>query len=120
MTVATPRKKKSFGPVISGNSPGIDSSMVANTRSRSTSAEKSLPPSSNEQLVSFNYVKELRSVQESSMKAFLSVFMENCNMRIDNLTCAIAQIKQSLEFTEAQVVKQNDVPTQLAAVSDAV
>ena len=86
------------------------------------SAEKSLPSSSNEQLVSFNYVKELLSVQESSMKAFLSVFMENCNMRIDNLTREIAQFKQSLEFTQAQVdfLKQNSVTTQLAEVSDAV
>ena len=97
--------------------------MATNTRSRSTSAEKSLPPSSNEQLVSFNYVKELLSVQESSMKTFLSVFMENCNMRIDNLTREIAQFKQSLKFTQAQVddlLKQNSVTTQLAEVSDAV
>ena len=48
-------------------------------------------------------VKELLKQQESTLKVFLSAFMDSVNTRIDNLMKDVQSVKSSLEFTQAQV-----------------
>ena len=48
-------------------------------------------------------VKELLKQQESTLKVFLSAFMDSVNTRIDNLMKGVQSVKSSLEFTQAQV-----------------
>ena len=48
-------------------------------------------------------VKELLKQQESTLKVFLSAYMESVNTGIDNLMKDVQSVKSSLEFTQAQV-----------------
>ena len=48
-------------------------------------------------------VKELLKQQESTLKVFLSTYMDSVNTRIDNLMKDVQSVKSSLEFTQAQV-----------------
>ena len=48
-------------------------------------------------------VKELLKQQESTLKVFLSAYMDSVNTRIDNLMKDVQSVKSSLEFTQAQV-----------------
>ena len=48
-------------------------------------------------------VKELLKQQESTLKMFLSAYMDSVNTRIDNLMKDVQSVKSSLEFTQAQV-----------------
>jgi len=58
---------------------------MANTHSKSSS-EKSVPErTSDTDYLSLSVVKELLSAQESAMKSFFAVFVDNSNTRIDKL-----------------------------------
>ena len=46
--------------------------------------------------------KELLKQQESTLKVFLSAYMDSVNTRIDNLMKDVQSVKSSLEFTQAQ------------------
>ena len=46
-------------------------------------------------------VKELFKKQESTLKVFLSAYMDSVNTRIDNLMKDVQSVKSSLEFTQA-------------------
>ena len=48
-------------------------------------------------------VKELLTQQESTLKVFLSAYLDSVNNRIDNLMKDVQSVKSSLEFTQAQV-----------------
>ena len=48
-------------------------------------------------------VKELLKQQESTLKVFLSAFMDSVNTRIDNLMKDVQSVKSTLEFTQTQV-----------------
>ena len=48
-------------------------------------------------------VKELLKQQESTLKVFLSAYLDSVNNRIDNLMKDVQSVKSSLEFTQAQV-----------------
>ena len=48
-------------------------------------------------------MKELLKQQESTLKVFLSAYMDSVNTRIDNLMKDVQSVKSSLEFTQAQV-----------------
>ena len=48
-------------------------------------------------------VKELLKQQESTLKVFLSAFMDSVNTRIDSFMKDVQSVKSSLEFTQAQV-----------------
>lgn len=48
-------------------------------------------------------VKELLKQQESTLKVFLSAYMDSDNTRIDILMKDVQSVKSSLEFTQAQV-----------------
>ena len=48
-------------------------------------------------------LKELLKQQESTLKVFLSAYMDSVNTRIDNLMKDVQSVKSSLEFTQAQV-----------------
>ena len=48
-------------------------------------------------------VKELFKQQESTLKVFLSAFMDSVNTRIDNLMKDVQSVKSTLEFTQTQV-----------------
>ena len=48
-------------------------------------------------------VKELLKQQESTLKVFLSAYMDSVDTRIDNLMKDVQSVKSSLEFTQGQV-----------------
>ena len=48
-------------------------------------------------------VKMLPTQQESTLKVFLSAYMDSVNTRTDNLMKDVQSVKSSLEFTQAQV-----------------
>ena len=48
-------------------------------------------------------VKELLKQQESTLKVFLSAYMDSVNTRIDNLMKDVQSVKSTLEFTQTQV-----------------
>ena len=73
-----------------------------NTRSRSKS-EKANADATESQSIPLRFIKELLSVQESSMKSFFSAYMDSTNVRIDNLIKEVRDLKASLEFTQSQV-----------------
>ena len=50
-----------------------------------------------------NLVKELLKLQESTLKVFLSAYMDSVNTRIENLMEDVQSVKSSLEFTQTQV-----------------
>jgi len=70
-------------------------------------AQKKFWVEENSIMINLNVVKELLKVQESSMKAFFSTFVESTNKRIDDfissITKDVADFKTSLEHTQAQV-----------------
>lgn len=55
------------------------------------------------QNIPLHIVKELLSIQESSMKSFFVAYMNSTNSRIDNLIKEVQDLKMSLEYSQAQV-----------------
>ena len=53
--------------------------------------------------MSLKFVKELLEQQQSTMKTFISAFMDSVNVRIDSLIKDVASIRTSFEFTQGQV-----------------
>ena len=85
------------------------------TRSKSSSAEKSAEKPSEEGLVPLHVVKELLSIQESSLKEFFATFVENTNKRIDDLIEKVSTITTSLEFTQGEL---KDLKAQTLSIAD--
>ena len=76
---------------------------MATTRSKSAPETKRGFQEVDEAFVSLKFVKELLEQQQSTMKTFISAFMNSVNVRIDSLIKDVAIIKTSLEFTQGQV-----------------
>lgn len=80
---------------------------MASGRRSQSSDKNSKENEENPLMINLNLVKELLAVQESSMKAFFSTFVESTNKRIDDfistITKDVADLKNSLEYTQAQV-----------------
>lgn len=56
---------------------------MASTRSKSSSDKNQNPNNTESELILLTMVKELIKVQESTIKSFLSVYMDSRNKRID-------------------------------------
>ena len=76
---------------------------MAATRSKTTSESRRGNPEEDDIQMPLKLVKELLKQQESTLKMFLSAFMDSVNTRIDNLIKDVQSVKSSLEFTQAQV-----------------
>ena len=91
--------------------------MAGGTRSkRSEKIDQEPEPEVN--MCSLDLVKELLSVQESTMKSFLSVFAESTNTILDNIIKDIQALRTSLEFsqTEIAVLKEANCSKRLEAL----
>ena len=75
---------------------------MATTRSKTSSVKNQSSEDSDMDMISLLVVKELLKVQESSIKSFLSVYMDNTNQRLDQIIRTVQDLKNSLEFTQAQ------------------
>ena len=58
---------------------------MAATRSKTASETKRGYQEGDETLVSLKFVKELLEQQQSTMKTFISAFMDSVNVRVDSL-----------------------------------
>ncbi|CAH3133375.1 unnamed protein product [Porites lobata] len=76
---------------------------MAATRSKTSSDSKRGNFEEDDVQLPLKLVKELLKQQESTLKVFLSAFMDSVNTRIDNLMKDVQSVKSSLEFTQAQV-----------------
>lgn len=75
---------------------------MATTRSKTGSVSNRSSKDTDMDMISLSVVKELLKVQESSIKSFLSVYMDNTNQRLDQIIRTVQDLKNSLEFTQAQ------------------
>ena len=76
---------------------------MATTRSKPAPETKRGFQEVDETLVSLKFVKELLEQQQSTMKTFISAFMDSVNVRNDSLIKDDASISTSVEFTQGQV-----------------
>ena len=76
---------------------------MAATRSKTSSDSKRGNFEEDDVQMPLKLVKELLKQQESTLKVFLSAFMDSVNSRIDNLMKDVQSVKSRLEFTQAQV-----------------
>ena len=76
---------------------------MAATHSKTASETKRGYQEGDETLVSLKFVKELLEQQQSTMKTFISAFMDSVNVRVDSLIKDVASFRTSLEFTQGQV-----------------
>ena len=76
---------------------------MAATRSKTSSDPKRGNLEEDDVQMPLKLVKELLKQQESTLKVFLSAYMDSVNTRIDNLMKDVQSVKSSLEFTQAQV-----------------
>ena len=76
---------------------------MAATRSKTSSDSKRGNFEEDDVQMPPKLVKELLMQQESTLKVFLSAYMDSVNTRIDNLMKDVQSVKSSLEFTQAQV-----------------
>ena len=76
---------------------------MAATRSKTSSDSKRGNFEEDDVQMPLKLVKELLKQQESTLKVFLSAYMDSVNTRIDNLMKDVQSVKSSLEFTQAQV-----------------
>ena len=76
---------------------------MAATRSKTSSDSKRGNFEKDDVQMPLNLVKELLKQQESTLKVFLSAYMDSVNTRIDILMKDVQSVKSSLEFTQAQV-----------------
>ena len=77
--------------------------IMAATHSKTSSDSKSGNLEKDNMQMPLKLVKELLKQQESTLKVFLSAYMDSVNTRIDNLMKDVQSVKSSLEFTQAQV-----------------
>ena len=75
---------------------------MATTCSKTSSVKNQISEDSDMDMIFLSVVKELLKVQESSIKSFLSVYMDNTNQRLDQIIQTVQDLKNSLEFTQAQ------------------
>lgn len=85
------------------------------TGSQSGKSEVELACASEGDLVSLSTLKEMMAAQESLMKSFFESFIESVNTRVDDLVQTVASLKASIEFTQTDVTKLEEVEE---AVSD--
>ena len=78
------------------------SAKSTNTRLKSSSSSNLSSQDANIDMISLSVVKELLKVQESSIKSFLSVYMDNKNQQLDQIIRSVQDIKNSLEFTQGE------------------
>ena len=71
---------------------------MATTRSKSTSGKNSSSKDINMDMISLSVVKELLNVQESSIKSFMSVYMDNTSQRLDKIIQTVQDFKTSLDL----------------------
>ena len=87
---------------------------MATTRSKVSSAEK---VTQDEDLVPLSIVKELLKAQETTMKSFLTAFVEETikriDKRIDDLSKEVKSIITSLEFTQEELKDLKEVHANL-------
>ena len=76
---------------------------MAATRSKTSCVSKRGNFEEDDVQMPLKLVKELLKQQESTLKVFLSAYMDSVNTRIDNLKKDVQSVKSSLEFTRAQV-----------------
>ena len=76
---------------------------MAATRSKTSSDSKRGNFAEDDVLMPPKLVKELLKQQESTLKVFLSAYMDSVSTRIDILMKDVQSAKSSLEFTQAQV-----------------
>ena len=76
---------------------------MAATRSKTSSDSKRGNFAEDDVLMPLKLVKELLKQQESTLKVFLSAYMDSVNTRIYILMKDVQSAKSSLEFTQAQV-----------------
>ena len=77
------------------------SAKSTNTDLKSSSSSNPSSEDANIDIISLSVVKELLNVQESSIKSFMSVYMDNTNQRLDQII-RFDHIKNLLEFTQAE------------------
>ena len=77
--------------------------IMAAKRSKTSSESKRGNLEEDDIQMPLTLVKELLKQQESTLKMFLSAYMDSVNTRIDNLMKDVQSVKSSLEFTQAQV-----------------
>ena len=76
---------------------------MAATRSKTSSDSKRGNFDEDDVQMPLKQVKELLKQQDSTLKVFLSAYMDSVNTRIDILIKDVQSVKSSLEFTQAQV-----------------
>ena len=76
---------------------------MAATRSKTSSDSKRRNLEEDDVQMPLKLVKELLKQQDSSLKVFLSAYMDSVNTRIDILIKDVQSVQSSLEFTQAQV-----------------
>ena len=76
---------------------------MAATRSKTSSDAKRGNLAEDDVQMPLKLVKELLKQQDSSLKVFLSAYMDSVNTRIDILIKDVQSVQSSLEFTQAQV-----------------
>ena len=82
---------------------------MATTRSKSSSGKIDAQNENDTRFISLKMVKELMSIQESSMKAFFSTFVEATEKRLDSVIREVQDLKTSLQYTQDQVDKLMDL-----------
>ena len=78
------------------------SAKSTNTRLKSSPSSNSSSEDANIDMIPLSVIKKLLNVQESSIKSFMSVYMDNTNQRLDQIIRSVQNIKNSLEFTQAE------------------
>ena len=73
---------------------------MASTRSKSSSQKYLSPHTQDGEFISLNMVSELLKVQESTMKNFCDVHIQNTNKRIDQLIRDIQDVKNTYKLSQ--------------------
>ena len=86
--------------------------MASNTRSKAPTKNTQEHEEGN-QSINLNLVKELLKVQESTILSFFTSLNDTTNRRIDNLVKDVQDLKNSIEFTQAEVADLRDLRLQI-------
>ena len=76
---------------------------MANTRLKSVTEKTSNTNVNGESLVPLGFVRELRKVQEDTIKVFFSTFIDSTNNGIDNLLKGVRDLKNSPVHSRASL-----------------
>ena len=95
---------------------------MASTRSKSSSGSGKIDAQNENdtQFISLKMVKELISIQESSMKAFISTFVEATEKRLNSVIREVQDLKTSLQYTQDQVDKLTDLNQEIQKEVDSL